>query len=52
MVFYNCENCGKQFGQKGHYTKHKNKKLVTNYFCCEKNDSTKTGWGTSPPGKR
>jgi len=27
MVFYNCENCGKQFGQKGHYTKHKNKKL-------------------------
>ena len=27
MVFYNCEKCGKQFNQKGHYTKHINKKL-------------------------
>jgi len=27
MVFYNCEKCGKQFSQKGHYNKHINKKL-------------------------
>ena len=32
--------------------KEKKEKLVTNYFCCEINDSTKTGWGTSPPGKK
>lgn len=27
MVFYGCEKCGRQFSQKGHYTKHANKKL-------------------------
>ena len=26
MVKYNCEKCGKEFIQKGHYTKHTNKK--------------------------
>ena len=26
MVNYSCEKCGKQFSQKGHYTKHLNKK--------------------------
>lgn len=26
MVKYNCEKCGKEFNQKGHYTKHLNKK--------------------------
>jgi len=26
MVKYNCEKCGKEFTQKGHYTKHLNKK--------------------------
>lgn len=27
MVIYNCEKCGKQFSQKGHYKNHINKKL-------------------------
>ena len=27
MVFYNCEKCGKQFNQKGHYNKHISKKI-------------------------
>ena len=27
MVLYFCEKCGKEFNQKGHYTKHINKKL-------------------------
>ena len=26
MVNYSCEKCGKEFSQKGHYTKHLNKK--------------------------
>jgi len=26
MVIYSCEKCGKEFSQKGHYTKHLNKK--------------------------
>ena len=26
MVKYGCEKCGKEFSQKGHYTKHLNKK--------------------------
>ena len=26
MVNYSCENCGKEFNQKGNYTKHLNKK--------------------------
>ena len=26
MVKYSCEKCGKEFTQKGHYTKHINKK--------------------------
>ena len=26
MVIYSCEKCGKEFKQKGHYTKHWNKK--------------------------
>jgi uncharacterized C2H2 Zn-finger protein len=26
MVKYSCEKCGKEFNQKGHYTKHINKK--------------------------
>ncbi len=27
MVNYSCEKCGKEFSQKGHYTKHLNKKI-------------------------
>src|SRR3989344_2840153 len=38
MVFYNCEKCGKQFSQKGHYNKHINKKLNENNNKKEKND--------------
>jgi len=26
MVKYTCEKCGKEFNQKGHYTRHINKK--------------------------
>lgn len=26
MVNYSCEKCGKEFNQKGHYTKHLNRK--------------------------
>ena len=26
MVSYSCEKCGKEFSQKGHYTRHLNKK--------------------------
>ena len=26
MVIYSCEKCGKEFSQKGHYTKHLNRK--------------------------
>ena len=28
MVNYSCEKCGKEFSQKGHYTKHLNKKIL------------------------
>ena len=28
MVKYSCEKCGKDFSQKGHYTKHINKKIL------------------------
>jgi len=27
MVKYSCEKCGKEFTQKGHYTKHTTKKI-------------------------
>ena len=27
MVNYSCEKCGKEFSQKGNYTKHLNKKI-------------------------
>ena len=29
MVNYSCEKCGKEFGQKGHYTKHLNNLMVS-----------------------
>ena len=28
MVKYSCNNCGKVFGQKGHYMNHINKKII------------------------
>ena len=28
MVKYSCEKCGKDFTQKGHYTKHTTKKIL------------------------
>ena len=28
MVKYSCEKCGKEFSQKGYYTKHLNKKKI------------------------